>query len=60
MKKPRVKKQVFERQIGGEGSEFTVVRRPAEADTPTGADVGTTSEPDLVCRIIETKPRPAN
>jgi len=60
MKKPKAKKQVFEREIGGDGCEFTIVCHPAETATPASEDVRTEPEPDLVCRIIETKTRPAD
>ena len=60
MKKPKAKKEVFEREIGGDGCEFTVVCHPATDDPAPGEDIRKTQAPDLVCKIVDTKAQPTN
>jgi len=52
--------EVFERTVGGDDREFTIVCHPADAGTASGKDVEAKAGPDLVCRIIDVKDRPAN
>lgn len=57
-KKPKHEAEVFERLVGGDGAEFTVVCHPAAAEGAQ-ADIKSPQQPDLVCKIIETKDKPA-
>ncbi len=58
MKKPKPKTEVFERVVGGDGCEFTVVCEPADPEAASGKDIEIKPGPNLVCKIVETQDRP--
>jgi hypothetical protein len=51
---------LFERVVGGDVCEFTVVCHPGEADAPAGKDIKVAPGPDLVCKLVEIKAQPAD
>ncbi len=51
---------LFERVVGGDGYEFTVVCHPGGADAAAGKDIKDTPGPDLMCKLVETKDQPAD
>ena len=65
MQKPNLKAvkpphDVYEWVVGGDGDEFTIVCHPADGAKTPADDIRATPGPDLVCKLVETKDRPAH